>query len=291
MSWVNDPYALARMGTAAASLVNAGSGAFKAYNSGFAAPRTTYNPRGGYGFTQKRSRGSGPVGGGKIRRTGRTRTVGYYGRFSGASHPNQELKYMDQEIDIDPITSAFTDPTIPTTAGTLVVIPQNTSQSGRIGRYSRIVSIAWSYTLTLKPQDVAVAPNVGPLSNIVRIVLFVDTQANALAPVATDLFQNAATFDSFRNLDNSTRFMVLMDRRITLDVKGVGGGANATKCNSGSTLHNGNFFKKINIPIEYAGATGAIGEIKSNNISCFIAAHTTAISSFKSHMRIRYTDG
>lgn len=55
-----------------------------------------------------------------------------------------------------------------------------------------------------------------------------------------------------------------------------------------AVVRNGSFYKKCNVPLEFSSTTGAITEIRSNNIGVLlISAEGTA--KFDSSIRIRFT--
>ena len=99
----------------------------------------------------------------------------------------------------------------------------------------------------------------------------------------------AATVDSFRNLENSNRFHILYDK--TWAVTQQAGATSSTYF----VEKNFQAYIKCNIPLEFSGATGGLSEIRSNNLL------TLAISEYDSgggetaptveyHSRLRYKD-
>lgn len=86
---------------------------------------------------------------------------------------------------------------------------------------------------------------------------------------------------TFRNLENSSRFHVLQDKTYKIDTQ--------------STVSSHHFemaMPKLNIPLEFSGATGAIAEIRSNNLAllCVHDDLTGGIPSLEYNCRIRYKD-
>ncbi len=207
---------------------------------------------------------------------GFTRRTGFYGRFSG---PGQELKFHDLDIDDATVAAGGTIQT----SGTVCVIPQGVTEKQRVGRKCVVRSINWRFQLTTVEQDGVADPL---NSDTVRVILYLDKQCNGAAAGVTDILE-ADDYQSFNNLANKTRFRTLMDRTYTLNVKA--GGGNGTASDWAATVINDTFFKKVNIPIEYDSTTGAITEIKSNNIGVLLLG-LQATTSFDSKMRLRFSD-
>ncbi len=206
--------------------------------------------------------------------TGFYRKSGFYGRFQGR---NAELKFHD--LDIDDATVA--------SGGTIVedscnTISQGVGESNRVGRKCTIKSINWRYLVNIPTQAGADGSN----SDIVRVVLYLDKQANGAAAGVTDIFESD-DFQSFRNLSNTSRFQILMDRTHDINVQALAGDGAAN--DSGDKFISGTFFKKCNIPIEYSSTTGAITEVRSNNIGVMVFG-TQGLAGLGSKMRLRFSD-
>lgn len=140
----------------------------------------------------------------------------------------------------------------------LNLIPQGVTESTRVGRKCTIRAIHLKGIL--KNQSTAV---VAEAENTLRVIVYLDKQANGATAAVTDILETAAV-DSFRNLANSGRFSILLDKKVHLNSGAVFGGT-AAPASSGS-LRDLALHKKCSIPIEFNGATGAIGEIRSNNL-------------------------
>lgn len=211
-------------------------------------------------------------------KTGYTRKVGFYGRYNKMGSACGETKFHDITLSEAPTVTggAITD--------TLVEIVQGVTESRRVGRKAFIKSIQWNYDIELPALVQAAVPLNG---DCVRIILFCDKQCNGAAAGVTDILESA-TIHSFRNLVNSGRFRVLMDKRHTINYSGLA--SNATdlfsqirvlKCFSRSF--------KMSTPIEYNSTTGAITEIRSNNFGVLIISEK-GVAHFHSSIRVRFTD-
>jgi len=217
-------------------------------------PRRTYS---------KRSRGF---------KKGYYRKSGYYGRFSGRAG---EDKFFDTALTF----SVDATGEVPAT-GQLVLIPQGVTESSRVGRKCTITSIYIKGTLIDIPAAAATA------ASVTFIYLVQDTQCNGAAAAITDVFVSNNLNRSFVNLSNSSRFKILKKWVIPMVAQS---GVSTALNNSVKYIK---YFKRCSIPIEYSSTTGAITEIRSNNL--FLCAGTDAQSddkhNFEGNCRVRFSD-
>ncbi len=206
---------------------------------------------------------------------GRDRVGGFYGRYAGRGG---ELKFHD--VDLDDAVVAATG----TVTATVNIIAQGTTESERIGRKCTLKSILWKYQVNIPEVDGAGDPAAGDAT---RIIMFMDKQANGATAAVTDVLESA-DFQSFRNLANSGRFQILLDKLVTLNYATAASLAGGT-IDQSNVQRNGSFYKKCNIPIEFSGVTGAIGEIRSNNIGVLLISDA-GLSGFASKIRLRFSD-
>lgn len=179
-------------------------------------------------------------------RSGYTRTGGYYGRFTGN---NPEKKFFDTAL------SFLFDTTgeVPAT-GQLCLIPQGDTESTRDGRECRIKSIQIRATLIFTPAAAATA------STSVWLYVILDTQCNGAAAAVTDVFSENTLHKAMINLANSKRFRILKRFRYTFNSP-----AGATTAYNTVTKHI-DWFKKCDIPMVFSSTSGAITEIRTNNV-------------------------
>ncbi len=185
-----------------------------------------------------------------------------------------ELKFHD--LDIDDATVAA--------GGTIAqdscnLIAQGVTEAERIGRKCTLRSINWRFQLSI---------NAGTTSNTadtIRVLLYLDKQANGATAAVLDIIETA-DFQSFNNLTNKSRFRTLMDRTYTLNAPLSGDG---TTLDSGKYEIADDFFKKVNIPIEYSDGTANLTAVRSNNIGLLLLG-SDGVASFSSKMRIRFSD-
>ncbi len=205
------------------------------------------------------------------RQRGYLRQGGYYGRYANGG----ELKFHDVDLDDAVVAGAggVTD--------SINKIAQGVTESQRVGRKCVIRSINWRYLVTL-PLSAAIGS-----PDTLRMIMYIDKQANGATAATTDLLESA-DFQSFNNLSNSGRFRTILDR--TIDILRTNGAGDGTTNDAAGTNINGTFFKKCAIPIEFNSTTGAITEIRSNNIGVMLFSHG-GVCGFESKIRLRFSDG
>lgn len=232
-----------------------------------ASMRTPYS-KGGRGWGNKRARFATKVVpgftrvGGPYKRAllGRAQTLG----------GTIEKKYLD---------SVFTATTA-TTAGymiaaTLLTIPQGTTEVTRVGGKINITNVNIRGVLE-GPVGLANVPDQ------VRVILFWDKQCNGAQPVVTDLLKTA-NYLSYLNMDNVERFQIIKDKLYMVDVVGWDG-TNALYKQLPLKVNY-----KCNVPIHYSSTTGAVAEIKSNNLGILFISQLGK-ASFAFNCRVKFTD-
>ncbi len=206
----------------------------------------------------------------------------FTGRTAGNGHKMGEWKFHD--IDINDASVAQNGTILEDSCNT---IAQGVTESQRIGRKCTIRSINWRFRVLLTGQtDVN---NLAAAADTVRVILYLDKQANGAAAGVTDILESD-DFQSFNNLANKSRFRTLMDRVYDLSASAGAGTSAAAANDTGPIFASDAIYKKCNIPIEYSSTTGAITEVTSNNIGVLILAAAGARTSFDSKMRLRFSD-
>ncbi len=206
---------------------------------------------------------------------GRDRQAGFYGRYSGR---NAELKFHDVDLD-DAVVG-----TGGTVTPTVNIIVQGITESQRIGRKCTLRAYQWRYVLTLPEQDAVVTPETG---DSIRIIVFIDKQANGATAAVLDILETASIL-SFRNLSNSGRFSFLCDKLHNINFAGLASDG-AGVVSQALVNHEYTFYSKLELPIEFSGTTGAIGEIRSNNIGVLLLSQQGRVT-FNSKIRLRFSD-
>jgi len=208
---------------------------------------------------------------------GFTRLSGQYGRYGRRAIQQgfkPELKFFDTSLSFNFDNTAE----VPAT-GQLALIPQGDTESTRDGRLAYIKSIQIHGALQLSPGAEALA------DVLCYLYLVLDTQANGAAAAITDVFTTNAALTQLLNLNNSSRFRIIKRWVYHMEPKaGV------------STAYNNNilpldYYKRCNIKMDWSSTTGAITEIRSNNLFlCAGAAGTGSDDtvSFTGVCRLRF---
>ncbi len=209
--------------------------------------------------------------------------AGYWGRYSyGTGRGGGELKFHDIDVD-DAVIAAGTN--IANT-GTVNIIPQGITEITRVGRKCVVKSINWKYSISMPVvTDTAGAPT----ADTVRVVLYLDKQCNGATAASSGItgILRADDFQSFRELSNVSRFVILMDRTVSLNYLAAGG--NGTINDFAEVKRHGTFNKKCNIPLEFNAAAGALTEIRSNNLGVMLCSEQ-GVAGFESKLRLRFSD-
>ncbi len=170
--------------------------------------------------------------------------------------------------------------------GSMNVVAQGLTETTRVGRKIWVHTISSRFEMVLQPQV-----DVGDISNgdTLRIILYLDQQANGAVATVTDILETAE-YESFRNLANSGRFKILHDKFYTMNrrvsyVDGTNTSGTPLVVRQLSVYKTG-----LNIPIEYNGATGAVTEMATNNLS-YLFISSQGICGVQNQInRIRYSD-
>lgn len=185
---------------------------------------------------------------------GFTRRVGNYGRYGRNAY---SAGMMPEKKFFDTALSFTFDSTgeVPAT-GQLTLIPQGDTESTRDGRKAEIESVQIRAQLIFTPGAGASAA----AADETHLYLIQDTQCNGAAAAATDVFTGTNFATAMLNLNNSGRFRILKHWCHTWN---VGAGVTTAYANVSKQLE---FYKRVKIPVDWSSTTGAITEIRSNNI-------------------------
>ncbi len=207
-------------------------------------------------------------------RRGFDRTAGFYGRYRGG--PGTELKFHDVDLDDAVIDTAGT------VTASVNLIAQGTTESERDGRACTIKRIGWRYKITVPELDAVATPGA---PDTVRVIMFLDKQCNGATATVTGILE-AANYQSFNNLANKSRFRTLYDRTHQINYMSLASD-NAGVVSQGAHSVNGSFYKDCNIKLEFDSTTGAITEIRSNNIGVLLIS-AAGVAAFDSKIRLRF---
>lgn len=192
----------------------------------------------------------------------------------------QELKFLDTLRATVAVSNTGT-----ITNDTVCVVPQGTAQSERIGRKILIKSIH------VKGQYILNASTTTATGwNKLRVIIYQDKQANGATATVAQLL-DSPTCNSFRNLENSGRFVYLHDETYSMNITAGAGVTGSLEGWEGAEHLALN--KNCNIVMQYDDSvtTGALTSIRSNNIGIMcISNEATPAMSIAYTVRIRYSD-
>ncbi len=202
---------------------------------------------------------------------GYTRREGNYGRYS---RPNGELKFWDvnKGITATSVTGTIFN-------NSLNLIPQGVTESNRVGRKCVIKGLYMK--MILRQPATVTASN---CSDATRMVIYLDKQCNGTAAIVANLL-NGTDILNFRNLTNSGRFRFLCDK--TWQTSSQSGNGSST---GEYALYRSINIPNLNIPIEFDSTTGALTEIRSNNIGVMVISES-AETVVQYGVRLRFSDG
>jgi len=122
----------------------------------------------------------------------------------------------------------------------------------------------------------------------VRVLIVYDKQTNGAPLTTIGELLTTTNINSFRNMDTLERFIVLKDKKVKIGCVGsFTGGVQAMRFSTGRSLFK--FNKKVALPVDYAGAPGAIADIKTGALYCIVVSEN-ANASCDLWSRVKYLD-
>lgn len=228
----------------------------------------------------------------------------YYKRGS-RTYQAPEIKYYDFisngniAVPVCGVTALGADlTTTPLTAGTCFAPVLGNDITNRIGRRCAVTKIRVKGQIGVAAQTAFPTPD-----NFckVRMILFIDKQANATQPTLVQVFQtNAASISTPQainvpqNLASLGRFRVLKDKFITLQNPGITGSPTAADCIQNSLVKDFKISIKFRKPILVdfnATNGGTFADIVRNSINIQFVCHNNTLTPLVAYYgRIAYTD-
>jgi hypothetical protein len=194
----------------------------------------------------------------------------------------KELKSYDKvRVDYVPnsyITGVFHQP--------ITAMTQGTADNQRIGNSITIKSFQIVGSWFVDCNTISFK-TIGAIH--LRWFLLLDTQANGLIPNLNEVFDNTANFNeaAMPNVANSDRFRILRDERMAIMPNAWNADTNLWNYPIGRI----DYFRKMNIKIDFNGPFGDQSQIVSNNL-LFCAVQNQGQYSMQMNFmtRIRYSD-
>lgn len=165
----------------------------------------------------------------------------------------------------------------------LNLLTQGDSQSERIGMRFTVRSIEVNLQLAMAQGTTSAN------SLTVRVILFMDTQANGALTLVNDLLENTDNTQSMYNIEERHRFKIFKDFQVALSAPGLGWDGTSTRSSAMKKVVK--FKKRCQIPIFYGAAASTITGVTQNNIQLLVFASATApASTYAGVVQLRYTD-
>lgn len=163
------------------------------------------------------------------------------------------------------------------TTGNLLLLnglAQGNSAVTRVGRTVKMKSLFVRFQASLASTSAGHSP--------LRFLVIYDKQTNAAAPAVTDITV-ADYLAAPMNLNNSKRFIVLMDKVLEEGLSTAGPGANGFE-----------FYRKLDLNVEFnANSAGDVTDITSGSVYMVVWQNgniITAAPTSRVYTRIRFTD-
>lgn len=206
---------------------------------------------------------------GRKKYVGRARPVRRRRSYRRRSYAKRvEFKYKDTSFVVLPTT----------TGGYYLVnsVDRGTDNTERIGRQITMKSL---YVKGIMKYQASFPTAV--VDQMVRLLIVIDKEPNG-AVYTLDEVLTSIGVNTFRNLDNKSRFVILYDRKFNINTASEPGSFKQFK-----------YFRRFNLPITYTGTGGSIADINKNSIyiwGCGTTATGSTTISVEGVARIRYTD-
>jgi len=198
-------------------------------------------------------------------------------KFKRVGASSAELKFKDTTKAQTALASAgtiFND--------TLINLSEGNTDSTRIGNRITVKSVMLRGNANLPAATDALNT-----SQIVRIIVYLDRQANGATAAVGDILASA-DYRSFNNLDNSDRFRTLAEE--TIDLQTDGATPSGAAYTYGETKKSFFLKAKLNLDFKYKGNAGSVADLSGNNIGVLVISETDAIGTLGYIARVRYTD-
>lgn len=146
-------------------------------------------------------------------------------------------------------------------------IAEGSDYNQRTGISVKTTSLFMRFNIQLDPSAVL---------NTIRYILFVDKENHGATPAAADVLEDATNYQSPINHVASSRWLILADKFVTLDV-------------NGKAVQEHKLFKKIQFHLKYS-ATGATTVYNTAIYLLLVADNNTNPPLCSWYSRLRYVD-
>lgn len=189
-----------------------------------------------------------------------------------------ELKFTNKTLSFFPVSATGN-------ITSLNLVAQGVQKSQRIGRRITIWAMEWRYDYFLQVLEKIPTPLSGDL---LRLVVFIDKQANGATSVALDILDTADVLSPY-NVDNKDRFVILRDVTHTINYAVMASETSDTVSQGGHIKQGSIFLNDLATTIQFSGGSGAVAELTSNNLSVLLISSNGTVRT-NCFWRIRFTD-
>lgn len=193
-----------------------------------------------------------------------------------------ENKFLDTELTTTALTASWAafNPTGTGCTDSLSVPAVGTSESQRIGRMYTIDSVMVRGVLSVIATESVTAP----INDFrARVILYWDTQTNSAEAAASLIMDEGGANDilSFRNLQNTKRFIVLFDKTVQFTFQNQVNEGGINLFASGVVERRFSFYKKFKngIQVQCDATTADVSSCTDNNFGIAAIASATAVQS------------
>lgn len=174
------------------------------------------------------------------------------------------------------------------------LVTQGTAENQRIGRKYTIRSISLRGEVKM-PNNATTLGVSYPQADVARIIVVNDKQPNGTTANFAEIFSVGAassaggpgTIDmrAFRNMDNISRFDILLDRMIYVQNSAYTGGSGSAQ----TAIKPFSLYRKCFIPVEMKDVTGSVANVTTNNVAVYIIG-SAGYCTVNAIARIRFSD-
>lgn len=211
-----------------------------------------------------------------------------FSQYSGNRNLPISLKFIDSSLSATGVDDGWTflDGHDDSNCN-LLLIPAGDGEGKRSDRHVTVKQIHIAGFVRTALQSSGTESTLFP-QQYVRLVLLVDHNCKGDTTINANEIYETGTFNSFRNLANSTRFTVLKEKIVKISQPAINTGQAGTDVTH--VLAGVQYFKmhiKCTVPIQYTGDSGITSTRAVNNI-LFLACSTNDNGTYTDRTTVEY---
>lgn len=196
-----------------------------------------------------------------------------------------EKKFVDNQLNATALATTLTVYG-PTSGNCLTACAQGNGQNQRDGKTFNLVSFFLRGRVYIPSVEDAINPTT---ANWCRILLVWDKQTNAAGPTAANVLNGSGeVINQFQNLEFSSRFVILKDKKILLTPENTTNGANSFSTAGVERTFKFNLNFKKGLKINMNGTDATLNQVVDNSFHVLAVAESTAVRLVYS-ARMRFT--